>query len=316
MRWQENPSMVRFGMRPLIATLAAWGCFLVSGPAQVLAQSCTQLPPHRSVSDGRSGCLALVPVDHAPSEVGPAPGVMAGAQDPGAAMPGNGSSAVQRALVVMIHGDRTGTLEQRHIDRWMEVGRTLQAHDRLVLFMVRPGYRTPSGNSSGWANPRDDDYTAANVDRVAGALASLRQMHQAHRIVLVGHSGGAALAALVLGRHPGVADAALLLGCPCDVPPWRDHRNMQRGGGDRPWTNSLNPLSFVHGIPPGTPVLAATGSQDDNTLPRFQQRWVEAAASKGVRAQAEEVPGHDHGSILRWSGLPHRVQMLVDALPP
>lgn len=308
--------MVRCGMRPLTAILAAWICLLLCGPAQVWAQSCTQLPPHRSVSDSRSGCLAVVPVGHAPSEVGTAPGLMSGTQHVGAAMPGNGSSAEPRVLVVMIHGDRTGTLEQRHIDRWVEVGRTLQADDRRVLFIVRPGYRTPAGNSSGWANPRDDDYTAANVDRVAGALSSLRHTHRARHVVLVGHSGGAALAALVLGRHPGVADAALLLGCPCDVPPWRDHRNMQRGGGDRPWTNSQNPLSFVHGIPPGTPVLAATGAQDDNTLPRFQQRWVDAAASRGVRAQAEEVPGHDHGSILRWGGVPSRVQMLVDALPP
>lgn len=308
--------MARGGMRPLMAILAGWICLLLCVPAQVLAQSCTQLPPHRSVPDGRSGCLAVVPVGRVPSDLGPAPGVMSGTQHAGAAMPGNGSSAEPRVLVVMIHGDRTGTLEQRHIDRWVEVGRTLQADDRRVLFIVRPGYRTPSGNSSGWANPRDDDYTAENVDRVAGALSSLRHTHRARHVVLVGHSGGAALAALVLGRHPGVADAALLLGCPCDVPPWRDHRNMQRGGGDRPWTSSLNPLSFVHGIPPGTPVLAATGSQDDNTLPRFQQRWVEAAASRGVRAQAEEVPGHDHGSILRWGGVPHRVQMLIDALPP
>jgi len=139
---------------------------------------------------------------------------MSGTQHVGAAMPGNGSSAEPRVLVVMIHGDRTGTLEQRHIDRWVEVGRTLQADDRRVLFIVRPGYRTPAGNSSGWANPRDDDYTAENVDRVAGALSSLRNTHRARHVVLVGHSGGAALAALVLGRHPGVADAALLLGCP------------------------------------------------------------------------------------------------------
>jgi hypothetical protein len=120
---------------------------------------------------------------------------------------------------------------------------------------------------------------------------------------------------LVLGRHPGVADAALLLGCPCDVPPWRSHRNSQRGAVDRPWGNSLNPLSFVSAIPQGTPVIAATGVEDDNTLPRFARRWVEQASAKGVDARYEDVPGHGHGSILRWDGIAHHLQALIAALP-
>lgn len=262
--------------------------------ARAQAQPCAQLPPQRAVPDGGSGCLAIVP--------------MAPDQD-GAATPA-------RVLVVMLHGDRGGTLEQRHLDRWSAVGRALQADGHLPMLMIRPGYRTPAGDSSGWANPRDDDYTAGNVARIAGALAHLRQAMRPRYVVLVGHSGGAAMAALVLGRHPGAADAALLLGCPCEVPAWRDHRNMQRAGADRPWTHSLSPLAFVTGIPPGTPVVAATGAQDDNTLPRFAQHWVQAAVARGVRASFEEPPGHDHGSILRWESLPARVQALVAALPP
>lgn len=262
--------------------------------APVQAQACADLPPERAVSDGRAGCLALVPVGG----------------------PGRAGEAPPRVLVVMIHGDGTGSLEQRHIDRWLEVGRSLQADDRHAVLMVRPGYRTPAGNSSGWANPRDDDYTAENIARVAGALESLRQALRPQHVVLIGHSGGAATAALVLGRHPGVADAALLLGCPCDVPPWRAHRSAQRGGGDRPWGNSLNPLSFVIGIPPATPVIAATGAKDDNTLPRFALRWVEQATARGVQAVFEEVPGYDHGTILRWTGIPRRLDALIASLPP
>ena len=287
--------------------------FVLAGPSW--AQACAQLSAPRSVSDGRSGCLAVVPVPASPPSGSP---MTAAAGAPDTSVTSEGATAAGhtiRILVVLLHGDRGGSLEQRHLDRWLEVGRSLRADDRKVLFMVRPGYRTPLGNSSGWANPYDDDYTAENVARVAGAVSALRQSHQASRVVVVGHSGGAAITALLLGRHPGVADAALLLACPCDIPPWREHRNMQRGGGDRKWT-SLNPRAFLADIAPGTPVIAATGVEDDNTLPHFAKHWVEQAAARGVRAVFEAVPGHDHGSILRWEGIAHRLQTLIAALPP
>ena len=253
------------------------------------AQPCTDLPAERRVSDQRSGCLALVPI-------GP-------------------RNLQSRTLIVMLHGDRGGELEQRHVDGWRRVGQSLAGEDRTVLFMIRPGYRSPAGSSSGYANPQDDDYTTGNIARVAGALAVLRRELQPRRLLLVGHSGGAATAALVLGQHPDAADAALLLGCPCDVPPWRMHRSAQRGQPYRPWSASLNPLTFVSGIPTGTPVLAATGARDDNTLPIFAQRWAQAAAARGVSARFEEVADHDHQDILRWPELPARVQALIDALP-
>jgi pimeloyl-ACP methyl ester carboxylesterase len=284
-------------MRPSFArhAIAGLAVALLLGilPASTArAQACAGLPAERSAPDGQGGCLALVPVE------GPA----------------RDAATPPRALVVMIHGDGTGSLEQRHVDAWMQVGRVLAAEDRVVALMIRPGYRSPAGDSSGWANPRDDDYTAANMERVAGALAALRQAHRPRHVVLVGHSGGAATAALVLGRHPGAADAALLLGCPCDVPPWRRHRNAQRGQGDRPWLNSLNPMDFVASIATATPVIAATGMRDDNTLPAFARRWVEQASAAGIDAHYEDVPGLGHAGILRWDGIANRVEALLAAL--
>ncbi len=262
--------------------LLAWA--LAGG---VAAQPCEELPPVRAVSDRAGGCLALVPIG-----------------DPrmGAA-----------TLVVLLHGDGRGTLDQRQVDRWHDIGRTLARPDRNVFFMVRPGYHSPAGDSSGWANPRDDDYTPGNIDRVAGALRALRQSYRPDQVILVGHSGGAATSALLLGRHPGLADAALLLGCPCDLPPWRDHRNAQRGGG-APWTSSLNPLDFVGGIPASTPVAVVTGSQDDNTLPEFGRRWAELAAARGVKARFEDATGFTHATIQQWPAIPRRVDALLDDL--
>jgi protein-S-isoprenylcysteine O-methyltransferase Ste14 len=36
-------------------------------------------------------------------------------------------------------------------------------------------------------------------------------------VVVAGHSGGAAIAANILGRRPALIDAALVVSCPCDV---------------------------------------------------------------------------------------------------
>jgi pimeloyl-ACP methyl ester carboxylesterase len=254
--------------------------------AAALAQPCSELPPGKTVSDQKGGCLALVPV--------------------GATAPSS------KTLVVMLHGDGQGRLSQAQITRWTQLGLTLQGPDRNVFFMLRPGYQSPAGNSSGWANPRDDDYTAQNMERVAGALRALRETYQTEKLILVGHSGGAATSSIVLGKHPGVADAALLLGCPCDVPPWRDHRNAQRGatGG---WPHSLNPLEFVAGMPAGTPVLAVTGAQDENTLPTFAKRWVDAANAKSAKARFEEIPGLSHSTILQWPDIASSVSKLIEA---
>lgn len=252
--------------------------------ARAFAQPCASLPADHAVNDQRGGCLALLPMSLAVKPV--------------------------KTLVVLLHGDGEGRLSQRQLDRWRVIGQSLVAPDRHVVFMIRPGYQSPAGHSSGWANPRDDDYTAENIARVAGALVSLKQTHQAEKVLLVGHSGGAATSALVLGRHPSVADAALLLACPCDVPPWRDHRNAQRGRGGA-WSNSLNPLDFVSGIPPGTPVLAVTGSSDDNTLPEFARRWTEKALAKGIKAGYEEVSGLNHATVQQWPDIPARVNALL-----
>ena len=251
-----------------------------------LAQPCAELPLSRTVSDQKGGCLALVPI-----------------------VPTASSSKI---LIVMMHGDGGGQLSQAQITRWTRLGETLQAPDRNVFFMLRPGYQSPAGNSSGWANPRDDDYTALNMERVAGALRTLQESYKSEKLILLGHSGGAATSSIVLGKHPGVADAALLLGCPCDVPPWRDHRNAQRGatGG---WPRSLNPLAFVAGIPAAMPVLAVTGTQDENTLPTFARRWVDAANAKSARARFIEIPGLSHSTILQWPDIASSISELIEA---
>ena len=54
------------------------------------------------------------------------------------------------------------------------------------------------------------------VDAIATLVRVLKGQSQARRIVLVGHSRGATIAANILGRNPGLVEVALLIACACD----------------------------------------------------------------------------------------------------
>ena len=258
-------------------------------------QGCATLPLERSIPDGK-GCLAVWPFP--PHDV---------TNNEKNALPNS------RVLIVLLHGDSGGGLGQRHIDRWAKAANNLSGLNQDIVFLVRPGYSSPVGDSSGWANQRDDDYTAENVERVATALQNLKAKYQASKILLIGHSGGAAIAALILGRHPTALDGAILLGCPCDVPVWRQHRGLQRGR-QTPWPNSLNPMDVVDKIPTNKVVLAITGAQDDNTLPKFASEWTTAARARGISAKFLLAPDQDHTNILSWPGLPEQVKQTIKSL--
>ena len=116
-----------------------------------IAQKCDELPVERSIPDGK-GCLTVWwPKGF--DEEGLDPRV----------------KVDNRVLVVLLHGDSAGGLAQRHIDRWARAAKILTEPTQRTIFLVRPGYSSPIGDSSGWANQRDDDYTAENVQRVATA---------------------------------------------------------------------------------------------------------------------------------------------------
>jgi pimeloyl-ACP methyl ester carboxylesterase len=61
-----------------------------------------------------------------------------------------------------------------------------------------------------------DNWNATNTDAIANAIGALKRRYHARKVVVVGHSGGAAIAANILGRHPELIDAALLVSCPYD----------------------------------------------------------------------------------------------------
>lgn len=210
--------------------------------------------------------------------------------------PGQTSRITPKVLVVFLHGDNGGRTELNADSGTAALlAEKLQA---VTVAMQRPGYRSELGVSDGESGPRDDDYTPSNAEIIAAALGSLRSLNPGKKILLVGHSGGAAMAALVASRFPGSADAYLLAGCPCDVPAWRQWRNSSAGKSGA-WSRSLSPLAEAEKISPDTQISVVVGNKDENTLPQFSEAYVRALQARGVKTRVTYAMNATHVSVQR-----------------
>ena len=135
-----------------------------------------------------------------------------------------GVASTDPTLIVFIHGDgsRGGAS-----DYMFKYARTYGAENIISIGLIRPGYFDSDGHYSSGNSYRDNDiYRTDVIDSVTAAVTSLKKHHKAKRVVLVGHSGGAAISGIIFGRSPGLVDTVILAACPCDAPRWRE---MRRG---------------------------------------------------------------------------------------
>ena len=72
-------------------------------------------------------------------------------------------------------------------------------------------------------------YTIQNIDMVAEAIQNLKNYYGSEKVILVGHSGGAATAGIIIGRYPSLIDSTILISCPCNVNKWRSSPKKKKG---------------------------------------------------------------------------------------
>ena len=212
-------------------------------------------------------------------------------------------------LVVWLHGDvSSGGPANYHVALAERTARDDASGRTVAIALVRPGYPAGEGRaSSGDANGRNDHYTAANVAEVAAALERLKLSTGASRLVVVGHSGGAATAAIAAGMRPGLIDGMVLVACPCDIVAWRSGR--------RAWVRSENPIAWAGKVAPATRVVALTGALDDNTPPGLANAYVSALQARGIDARAETIPDETHNGAVRSGAVARAVLELASPAP-
>ena len=192
-------------------------------------------------------------------------------------------------LRVYLHGDNTRNRKRGRPSDSMYKYAARTAAGTISVAMLRPEHfdyegRQSSDKTSGHRNWE----TAEDIDEIAAAVRRLRKHYNASRVVMIGQSGGSNTIAVMLGRHPGTADAALLVGCACDKVAKAEYHNRRV----RP--QDLNPIDYVDEIPPKARMVLVTGSRDETNPVSICRPYAARLRERGVSVRLDIVEGIKH----------------------
>jgi predicted esterase len=200
-------------------------------------------------------------------------------------------------LIVVLQGDLG------RVDYVLPANAASQIQGVVTAALVRPGYTDIDGDTSDGVKGGGfgDNYTPEVLNQIDAAIRELKSQLHPSAVVLVGHSGGAAIAANLIARDNGLAGAALLLSCPCEVPAWRKHMNTLRPNAlwETPVT-SISPMSVVNEISPKTQIRMMVGEKDDTAPPEFTESYAAALRKRGIEPHVTILPGEGH--IILYDG--------------
>ncbi len=190
-------------------------------------------------------------------------------------------------MLVFLNGDQSGGGYKLDLSRVME---DVDAHYALLVEMSRPGYRNWRGDQSSGTAQYAGVAPVTEADHVAEAIRNLVDHYDVSRLVLMGHSGGAAYAGVITGRHAGLVDIAILHGCPCD------YNQLSLSA----YTVSMNPLIYADDIPTTTSVVAINGKEDEITPWRPVRYYINELKERKVPAKLVTVTGGHYFSSHWW----------------
>ena len=198
--------------------------------------------------------------------------------------------ATQRTetLVVVLHGDTSRGGPVDYAFRW---AKNFAGPTETAVGMARPGYTAYGRKSSGTATrdqTRDRRYGLKEINSIGTAISRLKSHHQPEQLILVGHSGGALIAGVLLGSQPNLIDGALLVSCPCNVIRWRRAHNRKQ------LASAQSPHKWLKKTRLDVRIIALTGSKDQNTFPWLAKRYIEEARKREIQAEYLAATGSGH----------------------
>ncbi len=156
-----------------------------------------------------------------------------------------------------------------------------------VLYLGRPCYfearMPPQCKQSLWTSGR---YSPAVVESMSAAANSYIAEHRFRRVLIVGYSGGGALAVLMARRLPGVAGVVTIAGN-LDPDAWTKLH------GYLPLDGSLNP-SLEPPLPSALKQWYYVGGRDTNVPPSIAGSYAQRAAPDRLRSYP------DFGHVCCW----------------
>ena len=185
-------------------------------------------------------------------------------------------------------------------DLRQSMGPLLRFDDVVAAGILRPGYTDEDGDrSDGRLGKRTgDNHTRQVTEAVVAVVNTLKKDLNARAVILIGHSGGATISANILALYPDTADAAVLVGCGCDMAVIR--ARLYDMTGDDAWhnpTTSLDPMTTAHDVPASKKVRLVVGENDNKVYPEDIRRYADVLAANGVDVKMVVAPGHGHDSV-------------------
>jgi pimeloyl-ACP methyl ester carboxylesterase len=176
-----------------------------------------------------------------------------------------------------------------------------------VAYLARPcQYVTsPACGPAYWTSHR---YSPAVVDAVGGALDSLKRLTGARRLVIVGYSGGGALAILVAARRSDVA-GIVTVAANLDLALWT------RSEGLSPLTGSLDPADHAAAVAQ-IPQAHLVGGRDKVVSAAVVRSFVDRVGAGGAASVIEKSDfGHECCWAEAWPRIARSIPLLNPSLP-
>jgi dienelactone hydrolase len=156
-----------------------------------------------------------------------------------------------------------------------------------AAYLARPcQYTMPRGETCSqryWTNAR---FAPEVINAMNVAISTLKDRFAARELVLVGYSGGAAIAALVAARRDDVVELVTVAGN-LDHAAWTSHHRLS------PLSGSLNAADVARNIA-HIPQTHFIGKQDRVIPPELAQQWPEAF-SGSRQENIRIIASFDHG---------------------
>jgi len=202
----------------------------------------------------------------------------------------------QPTMVLVLHGDAPfGKPSYQYA-----IARKIAKENKNVVAVgiLRPGYTDNEGNRSkgerGMAT--GDNYTKEVLASVNALAKQLRKKYKPSKVILVGHSGGAAISANLLAEYAGTYAAALLISCPCDLHLWRKHMKTLQ-----PDTNiwdikvsSPSPIEEIKRIDDDTKIMIVHGTNDRSVPINIINKYAKALKANKNKVSFTPLKNQGH----------------------
>ena len=200
------------------------------------------------------------------------------------------------AMILILHGD--APFNNPSYQYLMAKKIAAQNPNSIAVGLLRPGYTDQEGNQSVGTRGEatGDNYTPEVLAAIHELTLELKEKYNPRKIVLAGHSGGAAISANLMAQYPNTYAEAILIACPCDLHEWRAHMKSLQDGApiwDTP-VKSLSPIEIMASIRDTAQIFVIHGVNDEVVPIEIANKYVQQLTLNHKSVVFRTIPEKGH----------------------